>query len=264
MNEEYLQEEGLSLKDIFNMLRAHWIGLLICTIIGTISGLFIGVTTPDKYQASQKVYINPEGLSIQAAPYYNNILCNFILDTEVSKEATRLVKETVNSNNLDIDVDSINYTSINKGLNVSSDSDNALCVTVNYTHTDALTAKVVLENVILATRNISYVPKPNESNESNEILDDKISILSGRIVTQVSYKELGLGKYAEVAKTSKGTTLYIGLGLVIGVIAGVAYAIIRETLDNTIKEKSYIENKYKVKVIGSIPEFVEEASNENK
>ena len=75
---------------------------------------------------------------------------------------------------------------------------------------------------------------------------------------------MGRGNCADIKIVSKGTKFYVAIGFVVGLVAGVGYAIIRELMDSTIKDKNYLENKYKLKVIGSIPEFVEDEKNEKK
>lgn len=254
MNEENLQDEGLSLKDIFDIFRRHWIGILVCTIIGSVVGLGIGLTTPDKYKASQKVYISnstTDSSEIVDSLRIIETFDDYIKDVEVAKETISLVKDSAEKNNLDIDVDSINYTSIISGLTSSKNSDNTLCLTISYTHTDALTAKVILENVILASRNVANY-------------GDGVTMFKDRINTQTSFDKLGTGECATVTKTSKGTSLYLALGLIVGVVCGAVYAFVIESLDNTVKVKHYIENKYKVRVIGSIPEILEDINNEEK
>lgn len=261
MNEEYTQEEGMSLKDIFNMLKAHWIAIVLVTIIGALAGLGLKVVTPPQYQASLKVYIQERKASSDGTNKDDTIstdivnglrLINtfiaYVTDSPVAKETENKIKAIKQEGKISIKTENLNYATIMKGLTASTINDNTLCVTVSYTHTDPMTAKVVLENTILAACDVSTTA-------------DAFNMFKDRISTAYSQSKLGVGECADVKNVSKGMVFYVGLGLIGGLVIGIAYAIIKELMDNTIKDKNYLENKYNVKVIGSIPEFVEENKN---
>ena len=52
--------------------------------------------------------------------------------------------------------------------------------------------------------------------------------------------------------------MYAAIGLVGGLVVAIAYVLIRDLADSTLRDKSFVEKKYNVKVIGTIPEFMEE------
>ncbi len=267
MNEENQENEGLSLKDIFHMFRVHWIGMIVITLIGTMVGLGIGLNTPTRYQSSQNVYIYIQGNQTSSSDSQNivdglrmiNTFKDFVTDSSVAKKAIdRISNLTFDDSEKQAKIDSlkdISYTNIVNGINTSTSDDNTLCVTVYYTHVDAFIAKVILENVIEATKEVA------SSNSSFSMFKNRI---------QTSYNDttgeyvMGRGNCADIKIVSKGTKFYVAIGFVVGLVAGVGYAIIRELMDSTIKDKNYLENKYKLKVIGSIPEFVEDEKNEKK
>lgn len=263
MNEENMQE-GLSLKDIFNMFKAHWIGILVFIICGGLVGGVIGLTTPPSYQASIKIAIKYDGSTDSennktlTALRLTYSFGDYVKHDYVAQKAVENVRLVAEQNpELGLNFDNFNYRHIVSGLSAEIQNENSLFIAVTYVHQDELIARVVVENVILAAKQIADETK--EVNSDNEIT---YSLFKNRINTIFPMSKLGVGNCATSNDTSRGTKTFIVLGLAIGAVAGVAYAIIRELLNNTIRDKSYIESKYKIKIIGSIPEFVEVANNE--
>lgn len=259
MNEENTQE-GLSLKDIFNMFKAHWIGILVSIILGAIGGGIIGLASPTMYEASFKIAIRDtsdpsENTNTLTALRLSYSFGDYVKHDYVAQKAVEYVKDKATSNpELGLNFENLNYRHIVSGLTSEIKNENSLFITVTYVHQDELTAKLILENVILAAKDVA--------NESVEEGVESRSLFADRIDTIIPSSKLGLGECASATITSKGTKTYVVLGCAVGVVIGVAYAIIRELLNNTVRDKSYIESKYKIKVIGSIPEFLEDSSNE--
>ena len=257
MNEENYQEEGLSLKDIFSIFKSHWISMVIITIVGLICGVGFGMITPPKYQASMSVYINNSSDSTDTGSTsgdtkIDNELVNslrlintfkaFITESAVSKNATDKLKDNEVLKAKGLEITDNFYKTIISGLSASTTGDNTLCVVVSYTH--ATVAKIVIENVILSA---------NEVARSGEL-----KIFKDRINTVYQFEQLGNGNCADVRRTSKGIPMYAAIGLVGGLVVAIAYVLIRDLADSTLRDKSFVEKKYNVKVIGTIPEFMEE------
>lgn len=262
MNEENMQE-GLSLKDIFNMFKAHWIGILVFIICGGLVGGVIGLTTPPSYRASIKIAIRDtsnesENNKTLTALRLTYSFGDYVKHDYVAQKAVENVRLVAEENpTLGLNFENLNYKHIVSGLSAEIQNENSLFITVSYVHQNELIAKVIVENVILAARQIA-----DETKEINSENETTYSLFKDRIDTVIPSSKLGVGNCATSSDTSRGTKTFIVLGLAIGAVAGVAYAIIRELLNNTIRDKSYIESKYKIKVIGSIPEFVEVTNNE--
>lgn len=259
MNEENIENGGLSLKDIFLMLRAHLIGIIVCFIVGAGCGLGVGYNVPTKYQASEKVYVLDSSSGDVSTEVVNGLrlvetFSDFVTDSAVLIETVnRINKLSFEDENKQLKLENIikniSYTEISKNLSFSSTDKTTLCVTVYYTHTDLFTSKVIIENVIEAAK---YVADNTQS----------LNIFKNRI--QTTFSDLGNGERADVKIVSKGKAFYTVIFALIGLIVGIAYALLRELFDNTIKDKSDLENRYNVKVIGTIPEFVEENKHEKK
>ena len=90
MNEENTQE-GLSLKDIFNMLKAHWIGILVCIILGAIGGGIIAISTPTMYEASIKIAIRDFGTE------YSSLFKLLDMDFDMVVISHRFLREITNN-----------------------------------------------------------------------------------------------------------------------------------------------------------------------
>jgi len=250
MNNENVQEEGLSLGDIFRILKLHWIVILIVTALGAIGGFGLAKSTPVKYQASINVYIYNDDSSHGTSTSQEIIDSLRLINTFISFIGEKSVAEvTAEKLNATDEFEGVTYAHVLSGLTASSD-ENTLCVNVTYVHTDPTVAKVILETVILSAQEIA-------AKMENKLFENRISIA-------YSNDELGKGNCASVYSVSRGTVLYVAIGTVIGAVLSIAYALIRELIDNTIKDKKYIEETLKLNVIGTIPEIVEESKNEKK
>lgn len=253
MNEENTEQEGLSLVDIFRMFYAHWIAIVVTTIVGAAVGFGIGSVSKPQYQASMKVYIqnvndgsnsSEEGNEIVNSLRIINTFIDYLTDSQVAKQAVSKMEE---DNLLNAE---IGYRQIMSCISASTSKDNTLCVMVYYTHTDPTAAKIILENVILSAQMVAASP------------DSSLTMFKDRITTTAPADEMGKGEIAEVSKVSKGKKFYTIVFAVVGFVIGIAYALLREFLDNTVKSKSFIEEKHGIRVIGSIPAFTEDMKNE--
>ena len=250
MNTENVQEEGLSLGDIFHILKLHWIVILIVTALGAIGGFAMAKSTPTKYEAQINVYIYNDDSSHGTSTSQEIIDSLRLINTFISfineKSVGELTAEKLNATE---NFENVNYYHVLSGLTAVAD-ENTLCVNVSYVHTNATVAKIILETVILSAQEIAAQ------------MDNKL--FEGRISIAYSSDELGSGNCASVYSISRGTVLYLAIGTIIGAVLSIAYALIRELMDNTIRDKKYIEDVLKLNVIGTIPEIVEERKNEKK
>ena len=61
----------------------------------------------------------------------------------------------------------------------------------------------------------------------------------------------------DVEDESTSKILVIGASIVVGLVIGVCFEFIMNSLDKTIKDRKYIEDTFKVKVIGLIPDLLD-------
>lgn len=247
MNNEVIkeQEEGISLLEIFKTIKSHIIAILIFIIFCLGGGVLFAYLSPTSYHASMQVYIlnsvsgNPSTDQIIDSLRIIDTFKDFIVDTSVAKLTVEKVHDADSNIN-------INYQSVISGISTSMSSENSVCVVLSYTSNDPHIAGVVLENVILSAQEIA------SSEGEFQLFNDMITIPS-----QPSITNFGNGETAEISETKASKVLYGFIGGVIGIVLGLAYAFIREAIDNTITSTKYIEEKYNIKVIGIIPEILD-------
>lgn len=251
-NENIQQEEGLSLLDLFKIFKNHIIFIVLSVIICFGGGIAVSMMLPPSYEASQKVYIqNIESTGTNSDLITGGLriidtFTDFITDTSVAKLTVQKINAT---DKLSEDLEDDYYKVIKENLKTSTSSSNTICVTISYTCNNDLLGRLVIENVILSAQEIAAQ-------------DSVFDLFKNSITTGVSNDLLGNGDVAESEEDRPSKVLYGAIGIVLGGIIGVAYALIAETLDNTIKSKKFVEDKFGIKVIGAIPEISEGKKNE--
>ena len=265
MDEERKQVEqepsgGLSFRDIWFIIRKHWIAIVAFVAVGIIGGgVFTKVysTMRPKYTSTGTMLVSYDSdKSTTIATEYN--FSNYITETYVSfiKEDAVMEKAAaklkVLADNKEITAP-VSVGALKSNLSVSAKS---LIIKISYTASDKVDARIVVQTVIDTANEVADAPKTDENgniiykkdNQGNDTTEaePKYRFLNGNL-TPVSDAKDG----TKVSHTTRD--LAIGLGA--GVVLAFAYVIIRELLDNTFKSTEEIERLLDLPVLAGIPEY---------
>lgn len=242
------QEEGLSLMDIFHILRVHLIALIIFIVAGFAIGVGTAFILKPSYEATQRVYLlnniggdssDPSNQIVESLRIIDTFK-DFITDPAVAKETISLIDDKNLLPGTELD-----YLEIIENIDTSTSTDTTVCIVISYTSGAENISRIVLENLIIAAQDIS------SSDSRFTMFKDMITIAS-------QGPNYGDGTTCECEEVSASKTLFGLIGIVGGLVIGVIYAFVREALDNTVSSPKYIEDKYKLKVIGIIPDLLDE------
>jgi succinoglycan biosynthesis transport protein ExoP len=222
----------VELRDYIRILRKSWvlIAVLLFVGIGTASGYSI-LQTP-KYSSSAKVFVSTSGGSTVADLQQGNAFTQQRVKTYADLVTTPIVLLPVIAE-LELDVSSSELAGM---VTASAPLDTTL-IEITVVNVDAaLSAQIatsVSESLTLAVEGI----ETSTSDAAN-----------------VSPVKLTLVQHAEVpqAPVSPNIPLNIALGALIGLALGVGLAVLRETLDNRIRNERDVELITDVPILGGI------------
>lgn len=220
-----MEEMEVSIQEIFQILKNSWkiiLGVTFAiTLIVTLVSFF--VITP-VYQVKAKVFIGKEQTT---DPNYNNNdvqMYQKLLKTYSELMTTNdLVENVVNKNDLDI-----NSKEIIKNLVITPSADTQI-LEVSYKNTDSVLSKDILVAII------------------NEFIKESKEIIPNGTVKVIESPELPESPVSPNKKQN------IGIGILIGLMAGSGIAFLKEYINDTIKSKEQAEKIIELPVIGMIP-----------
>jgi capsular polysaccharide biosynthesis protein len=227
MNEIIDQANEITLLDIYRIIKKNLIMIFSLTFLfGILASLYVFFLVDETYKSNAfvMVQIRNEGSSNNEFDLAN---AQKLLQTAADLIKMPVVLERVIIN-LELD---LSVKELQDNLSVSSSS-SSYFINVSYVSTDPALAKVIVNEVI---------------NEAIVFADAEIPILATNIIRTSFAQD---GTYHEPNKI-----LFAFIGLLLGGIAGVGIAFIKELMNNTFKYKDQLENVLGIQVLGVIPEF---------
>ena len=223
--------EELDLKDLFNIFLEKKLTILTIIVIFAIIGFIytIWFVTP-KYQSSTTLIL------VQSDSNKNNGGTNSITSTDVTLNTNMIatyndvitsksvVRQVISNLGLDID-----ESTVKNGLTVSAGEDDAQVMKITVTNTDATYAYKI-------------------ANELAKVFSEKVvEIYNVNNVRILDEAEIAQGPYN--INHAKDIIIFGFIGLVVAV----AYILILNMLDNSVKLPEDIEKNLKVPVLATIP-----------
>jgi len=225
-NQQVDSTNEISLIDLFRILRAHLVMIVLFTVIvGLIAGLYAFLVATPKYKSNAHVMVAVQ--SSASSDSFDLINAQRLLTTTAELISMPVVLEQV------INELNLNMTTgqLRSNLTVSS-SNTSFFITISYISEDPVLAKDVVNTVI---------------SKAIEFADNNIPILEDNIL-RTSFANNG-------TYDSPNKTLYVVIGIMLGGIMGVGIAFVKEMFNNTFKTKEQLEQAFGIQVLGVIPEF---------
>lgn len=224
MNE--MEEQVISLSEIFEALKKRWIMIVAITMVATlISGILSFFVIDPIYETSTKLFIGKEE-SDDTAYNTNDIqMYQKLLETYAQAIKTRdLVERAINNLNYDLAEQNV----VNS-LTVTPVTDTQI-LQIKYKSKDPQEAKDVLKNIteefIITSKEL--VPNGNV-----------------KIIEEVQLPE---------NPVSPNKKMNIAIAFLLGLMVSVGLVFLLEYLDNTYKNKEQLEKELDIPVLGTIPD----------
>jgi capsular exopolysaccharide synthesis family protein len=221
----------LNLQDIAKLLRARWITVCVTTLVVVLAALAFTLLTTPLYQASTRLYVSATGGASVAEAYQGNRLSQErVLSYTQLLMGETLAKRTIDKLGLDMSAETLRGN-----IKATAKLDTVLL------DVEVLDASPVRARDIANTLSDEFVvmvreletPEDGARPDARVVVEQRASIPDHPVVPK--------------------TTRNIVIGLALGVLLGVGLAIVRDMLDNTVKDRQTLEEITGVGLVGSIP-----------
>ena len=226
MNE--MEEQVISLSEIFEALKKRWIMIVAITLTATIiSGVISFFVIDPVYEASTKVFIGKEE-SDDAA--YNSS------DINMYQQLLKTYAQTIKTRDLvNRAISGVNYND----LEISSILDS---ITVN---------------PIASTQILEIKYKSKDQNEAKDILKSVIDEFIATAKELVPNGNVRVIEEVELPENpvSPNKKMNIAIAFLLGLMVSIGLVFLLEYLDNTYKNKDQLEKELGIQVLGAIPDI---------
>lgn len=237
MNEERKQVEqepssGLTFRDIWFIIRKHWIAIVCFIVACTAAGFIWSRVEPPVYQSTGTMLVSYESNSTNIAQDYT--FSNYISGTYVVfvKEDVVLEKVSAKLNN------EFTVPQLRSATSVKNDS---LVLKITFTANNKDTAKKVVQTIIETAQEVADTTHDENGVEkpTYHLLYDNLKVLSP----------------AKDGVRTTHTLRNTAIGGAAGVVLAILYVVIRELSDHTFKSTEEIERMLNLPVLAGIPEY---------
>ena len=226
MNE--MEEQVISISEIFEAIKKRWIIIVAITLTATIiSGIKSFFVIDPVYEASTKVFVGKEENDNAA---YNSSEINMYQQLLQTYAQAIKTKDLVNRAISGLSYDELEASSVVDALTVNPISSTQI-LEIKYKSKDAEEAKDVLKGItdefIVTAKEL--VPNGNV-----------------RVIEEVELPE---------NPVSPNKKMNIAIAFLLGLMVSVGLVFLLEYLDNTYKNKDQLEKELGIPVLGDIPDI---------
>ena len=225
-----MEEQVISISEIFEALKKRWILIVSITLVATlISGVLSFFVIKPTYETSTKVFIgkeesNVEGYNTNDIQMYQKLLQTYAETIKTNEVIQAAIKNT--NTNLTVE-------EVKKSLTVTPISDTQI-LQIKYQNKNPQVAKKILGNIT-----------------------DEFIILAKELVPNGNVRVIEAVQLPEnpVAPNKK---MNIAIAFLLGLMVSIGLVFLLEYIDNTFKSKENLEKELGIPVIGLIPSSEEE------
>jgi capsular exopolysaccharide synthesis family protein len=221
----------LSLQDFLKLLRSRWITVCATIVLGALAAVAVTLLTTPLYQATTRLFVSTTAGASATELYQGNLYSQqrVVSYTELLMGET-LAQRTIDKLSLDMSA-----AELKAHVKATAKPDTVLI------------GVAVLDRSPVRARDIA-----------NALSDEFVAMISeletpadgsrpdARVVVE---QHASIPDHPAIPKTVRN----IAVGLVLGVILGIGLAVLREVLDNTVKDRQTLEAVTHVGLVGSIP-----------
>ncbi len=221
----------MTLQEFLRALRARWLTVLAAVLVALVAAILTTLLTTPLYQASARLFVSSTGGQSMNDIYQGNRLSQERVGsyTEIIKGET-LAQRTIEKLNLDMSAGALQAK-----IEATSKLDTVL---INLKVTDASPvrardlANALSDEFVVMVRELE-TPGPGVRPDARVVVEQRATV-------------------PEIPFTPK-KALNIALGLAAGLTVGAVLALLREILDNTVKDRETLEQITGVATVGSVP-----------
>lgn len=221
----------MNLQDFVNLLRSRWVTVCVTTMVTLLGAVVYTLSTTPLYQASTRLFVSTSSGSSIDDLYQGNLFSQerVLSYTELLMGQT-LAQRTVDKLGLNMAA-----TDLRNEITATAKPDTVL-IEVKVLDESPVRARDIantLSDEFVAMAKELETPEDGTTPDARVIVEQRASIPDGPVVPNKKRNIAG--------------------GLLAGLILGVGLALLRDRLDNTIKDRSTIEDITGSGLVGSVP-----------
>lgn len=221
----------LNLQEFAKVMRSRWITVSATAFVTVLASVAVMLLTTPRYEATTRLYVSATGGASVAEAYQGNRLSQerVLSYAELLKGQT-LAQRTVEKLDLDITAEALRQ-------NVKADAKpDTVLLSVQVLDESPVRARdianTLADEFVVLVRELE-TPEDGSRPDARVVVEQRAAIPREPVVPNKPQ--------------------YIAIGLALGVLLGVGLAIIRDLLDNTVKDRQTVEAIAGVSVVGTIP-----------
>jgi capsular polysaccharide biosynthesis protein len=220
-----LEENIISLKEIFEILKKRWKLILTFTLSSTlVASIALFLLISPEYESSTKVFIGKEQKQQEV---YN------ISDIQMYQKLLKTYAEVIKTEDL-----------ITKAIDIAG---------LDIKSKEALNNLTVVSIVDTQILEIRYKSKsPEEAVKLVSALKDEFVKLSAELVPNGNIQVLEEARFP-MKSVSPNKKMGLAIAIILGLMVGLGVIFLIEFLDNTYKRKDILEKELNIPVLGTIP-----------
>lgn len=213
------------------LLRNRWITVCVATVLSVLAAIAVSLFTTPLYQASTRLFVSTTSGSSLAETYQGN---RFSQERVISY-AELLMGETLAQRTIDKLGLDMSATQLQGNVEASAKPETVL-ISVDVLDRSPVRARDIANT--LSDEFVSMVreletPEDGARPDSRVVVEQRASIPSRPVVPK--------------------TMRNIAVGLALGLAVGIGIALVRDLLDNTVKDRDTLEEITDAGVVGSVP-----------
>lgn len=221
----------MEIQDYIQILRTRWMIIVVTVAVAVLGALAVSLLTTPTYQSSSRVFVSTSGGSTVSESYQGNLFSQ----QRVASYSELVTGETLAGRTIDELGLALTPTQLAAKVTATSTADTVL-LDISVVDGSPTVARDIANS--LATQ-LTTLVRELETPE-----DGGTPAAGVRLVEQAQ---------ESATPVSPKTTRNLALGAAVGLLLGIALAVLRDRLDNTIKTRNKLEAAAKTPLVGSLP-----------
>ncbi|WP_237570584.1 polysaccharide biosynthesis tyrosine autokinase [Mycolicibacterium lacusdiani] len=222
----------MNLRDFAKLVRNRWITVAVTSIIAVLAALAVTLLTTPLYEASTRLFVSTTTSGASATDLYqgNRLSQERVLSYSELLMGETLAQRTINKLGLDMPA-----AELRENVNASAKPDTVL-LDVHVLDESPVQARDVanaLSNEFVVMVRELETPEDGSMPDARVVVEQRASLPAEPV--------------------SPNMLLNLLVGLAAGLVVGLGLAVLRDQLDNTVKDRQTLEETTGVGLVGSIP-----------
>lgn len=224
----------MTVRSLWEIVRRRWTAVIACLVVGALLGIAYHFVIPLKYTANTTMYVSAQGTDNAFSAYQGGLLSEQRASSYVELiTGSRVAQDVLNDLKLPYSV-----RDLQSEIKASAETDSVV-ITVTVTDEDPIRAAAIANSIGRVFPEI--------------VSEIEASPTPGR-PPSVVLRVVEPATVPEVPSSLSGTSL-TGIGIVLGLLAGIALALILDARDQTVKSTAEVDALLPAPSLADIPRF---------